>query len=149
MSTIYNINETNPLEVFSNHYGISEYKIWEATYDFEESDIQNVANVFVNPKKSWIVTSDDCDEYTVFEMPTTEFMIKWSKKVWAKFRTDLYTTVCPHCGEKMAMSVAGDSKSGRRVEQFACDGCGYSWIGYPSGKFIREGVLKSSWELWR
>ena len=50
--------------------------------------------------------------------------------------------VCPECGKKMAHSVAGRTLSDiGRIEQFHCDNCHYTWVGYPSGKFIREGVL--------
>lgn len=55
--------------------------------------------------------------------------------------------VCPKCGQRMAHSVTGASAFGERIEQFYCEGCSYGWIGYPSGKFIREGVLYSSWDV--
>lgn len=55
--------------------------------------------------------------------------------------------VCPECGERKAHQVAGQSLGDRELSQFFCNSCGYGWVGHPNGEFIREGVLKSSWEL--
>ena len=50
--------------------------------------------------------------------------------------------VCPECGEREAHMVSGQEAFGERIEQFHCQNCHYTWVGYPNGEFIREGVLR-------
>ena len=152
MSTYYVENPMN-LESVENHYIQKGWNVtvWGTIDDFEESMIPEVEDVFICKEEVCIITKTEYEtdiDLTMYYMDADEFMTNWSKKVWDKFREDSYTTVCPKCGNKMAHAVSGKTLSDiGRIEQFHCDGCHYTWVGYPSGLKIREGVLMSEWDI--
>ena len=158
MSTIYEFNhKDNYIQAIKTHYSNNgwniigldenaEISVHEASRGFHSKDIEDVIDVFIGDVFAHIVAEVEY-ELIIFTMAKNVFMTKWSEKVWAKFRRDSYTTICPKCGEKMALSVTGSNQGDRRVEQFHCDGCHYTWIGHPNGEFIREGVLHSSYDV--
>lgn len=154
MSTHYDFNESNWMDEIRLHYSHNtdvEFDVVSHADEslFRDEDIELVLDVFVGDvKTTFITTLDEDGELTIFEMPTTVFKSKWSEKVWAKFRADFNDTVCPKCGKRMAHSVAGKSLGDIQVNQFFCEGCGNGWVGHPNGEYIRDGVLKSSWEIW-
>lgn len=169
MATIYDFDEKDPIFSIEAHYFNDGWDVKgfafgdetgekgdtiviEATGEFSEDLINNVEDVFCGSVATYVVAYVPDDEGTstllVFEMSTEDFKANWSERIWAKFRMDSYTHVCPECGQKMAHSVAGQTMSDiGRIEQFHCDNCHYTWVGYQSGKFIREGVLHSSWDV--
>lgn len=156
MSTIYDFDEKNAFESIKTHYSdngfdlsgtkTSDSYIEVIDGEFNDNYIEIVKDVFVGEDNTFIVVQFDdrwgTHIFYIIEMGTSEFKSKWSEQVWAKFRADFNDTICPECGQKMAHMVAGRTLSDiGRIEQFHCDGCHYTWVGYPSGKFIREGVL--------
>ena len=139
MSTFYldSIEEID--DCLEDNFGTSDVEYHKA--GFSEDKIPTSLGVIITDSQAFIVVAGDI-HFEVYVMSRNEFMSKWSESVWAKFRIDSYTHICPECGEKMAHSVAGRTLSDiGRIEQFHCDNCHYTWVGYPSGKFIREGVL--------
>ena len=173
MSTHYDFNETlygDAIASIEVHYfndgweikglafgdetdEIGDTTVVRASREFKSKDIENAIDVFISDISAYIVC-EVVDRYddtylVVFQMFRRVFMEKWSERVWAKFRADMNDTICPECGKRMAHSVAGRTLSDiGRIEQFFCEECGYVWVGYPSGKFIRDGVLApSEWEI--
>lgn len=145
MSTYYDFNESNWMDELKMHYshneGVDLDKMTVCTSDdFCEDDIKFVADVFVGDvKNTYIVTFEDDDHMTIFEMTTTEFKSEWSEKVWAKLREDNYV-VCPVCGEKKAEFVAGKHCLGSYFKQFYCNAHHDAYI-MDGARFVREGVL--------
>lgn len=162
MSTFYVENDVDDvLDHISIHYfndgwdieGLAENGTVYVHYsdvEFTEEDILDVEDVFQTDDFAYVVTSYKRTNDTlliVFEMDSDEFG-KWKEQIWAKFRAEWNNIVCPECGKRSAHPVAGTNRAdGMPIRQFYCENCNNSWIGYLSGEFIRNGVLKSSWEI--
>lgn len=152
MSTHYK-ELTNVYEDIKAHYDDEDLYIELIDGDFNDQLVEIVQDAFVGETTTHLTVrfTDKFgnDIMYIISMSTDSFKRDWAEKVWTKFRADMNDTICPHCGEKMAHSVAGRTLSDiGRIDQFFCEGCGYVWVGYPSGKFIREGVLSpSQWEI--
>lgn len=169
MSTIYDFDEMNWFDEIDSHYHnqeevidllneggctvIEEVNVTNdngeiisaVTGEFRDELVPMVEDVFKGDNISLIVvktTEDDTITFTIFKMSSKEFLDNWSEKVWAKFRQDNYTTTCMHCGERMAYVASSRLLSDiGRINQYHCENCHYTWIGYPNGEFIRAGVL--------
>ena len=148
--TYYKELSQDVLEDIKAHYDDENLYIELIDGEFADGLVEIVQDAFVGETDTYLTvrfTDRGNDIMYIIKMPTTTFKSEWSEKVWAKFRADYNDTVCPHCGERSAHMVAGQNLGDRRIEQFFCENCGYGWVGHPNGEFLREGVLKSNWEL--
>lgn len=161
--TIYDFDEKNAFEsiqtyYFNDGYEINGFSDNPSVYmeliegDMSETALEIVKDAFVGEETTYLVFefTDKFGQDIMYVLPmsTSEFKTQWSERVWAKFRADMNDTVCPECGQRSAHMVAGmNLDNGERREQFFCDNCGNGWIGHPNGEFIKNGVLKSQWDV--
>ena len=163
MSTIYNFNEKDAFESIEIHYfndgwdvaGMIDggnVHIYFPTFGrASDVSVENVEDVFIGEEFAFVVEKTECAndsiDLQIFKMTKDIFMEKLSEQVWAKFRADRNDTICPECGKRMAHSVSSSCAFGEQINQFNCEECHYTWVGFPNGKFIREGILLSKWDI--
>lgn len=82
----------------------------------------------------------DCDVVVVNF--TTEHLQICRKAIYER---SLVT--CIDCGERKAEPHSRQCLGDREIVQFYCKNCGRGWVGLPNGKFLRDGVLLSEWEI--